>query len=161
MRLDQHTAEQIRAKIAHAEHRARHALLARAISRREFIQTAAGASLLGAAAWGSGLSWPRLASAAGPGIGDVLPIPGGALAFGGAFHVYGPPVADGVDSDPATVGNFGGAVGLTYVSGTVTETNRKTGAKRTLPFVDSDMRFMQGVYRGRDGHVRNGTFAFI
>ena len=162
MRIDHLTSEQIRAKLAHSvQHRARYTLLARAISRREFVQTAAGAAAVGAAAWGSGLPWPRLAGAARPGRGDVLPIPGGAAAFGGSFHVYGPPVADSADSDPSTVGNLDGAVGLAYISGMVTETNRKKGVERSLPFNDSDMRFMQGAYRGRDGHVREGTFAFI
>jgi len=30
-----------------------------------------------------------------------------------------------------------------------------------LPYIASDMRFMQGVYRGVDGKPRQGTFGFI
>src|SRR4029077_10735698 len=131
---------QVRAKLTRAaQHRIRHSLLERAVSRRELIQAATGASVGGAVAWGPGLSCPRFAWAAGPGIGDVLPIAGGAVAFGGGFHVYGPPSADGPDSDPSSIGNLDGTVGLTYVGGTVTEHNRKTGTERDLPFTDADM----------------------
>ncbi len=135
-----------------------------ALSRRRFLQGAVGLTAIGAAA-GAGLLRPRLALASGPGLGDVLPLSGGSAviegAFGKLFHVFGPPGADSPDSDPATVGNFSGQSGLAYINGMVTETSRKTGASRSLPFIDADMRFMQGVFRGRDGHVRDGTFAFI
>ena len=36
-----------------------------------------------------------------------------------------------------------------------------TGATRRLPFLNSDMRFMQGVYRDRKRRVRQGAFALI
>jgi len=39
--------------------------------------------------------------------------------------------------------------------------NKRTGEVRTLPYSFNDMRFMKGVFRGRDGHERNATFAFI
>jgi len=39
--------------------------------------------------------------------------------------------------------------------------NTKTGEVRRLPFVDSDMRFMQGLFRGTDGKVHQGTFGFV
>jgi hypothetical protein len=29
-----------------------------------------------------------------------------------------------------------------------------------LPYSFNDMRFMQGLFRGRDGHVREATFVF-
>src|SRR5439155_10721407 len=111
---------------------------ARGMSRRRFMQTAAGASAVGAAL-GTGIIAPRLVSAAGPGIGEALPIAGGSSAieagFGKLFHVYGPPGADSPDSDPSTVGNFNGDVGLAYINGMVTETNRRTGDSRELPFI--------------------------
>ncbi len=136
----------------------------RGLSRRDFPNKSAGIAAIGAGA-GAGLFRPVLTSAATPGIGDVLPIAGGSAGIAGLLgktvHVYGPPTFDSPDSDPSTVGNFRGHVGLAYINGTVTETNRKTGAVRELPFIDADMRFMQGQYRGRDGHVRDGTFAFI
>lgn len=151
---------QLQRSLAHHAHDHQHG-----ISRRRFVQTAAGLTALGVG-MGSRLAAPGGATAAAPGGGDVLPISGGSVAiqtaFGGKlFHVYGPPGADSPDSDPATVGNFSGAVGLAYISGRVTETNRRTGKTRDLPFNDADMRFMQGVFRARDGHVRQGTFAFI
>jgi hypothetical protein len=30
-----------------------------------------------------------------------------------------------------------------------------------LPFVDSDMRFMKGVFRGTDGRIHQGAFALV
>jgi len=138
-----------------ARHRAWHALM----SRRHFIQAAAGATAFGAAA-GSGLLRPQAVAEAGPGIGQVLPIPGLFELFGEDFHVQAPPFT-GPDTDPSTVYNFEGAAAIAFINGTVTRTNRKTGATETLPYTFNDMRFMQGVFRGRDGHVREGTFALI
>jgi hypothetical protein len=40
-------------------------------------------------------------------------------------------------------------------------TNRRTGETRELPFLNNDMRFMQGIYKGEDGKLRVGTFAFV
>ena len=94
-----------------------------------------------------------MALAADPGVGDIVPIPGGTIIPG--FHVNAPP------HDPSSVFNFQGNVGLAFINGQVTETNLKTGSTRILPFLDADMRFMQGKVQGRDGHVRDGTFAFI
>jgi len=51
-------------------------------------------------------------------------------------------------------------LGVAYLSGNVTRTNRRTGEVLVKPFVDADMRFMQGVYRGADGKPRQGTFGF-
>jgi hypothetical protein len=81
--------------------------------------------------------------------------------LGGAFHGFGPGLIDPVDAEPATITDFNGFVGLAYVSGTVTRTNTATGEERTLPFVNSDMRFMKGVFRGTDGRIHHGAFAFV
>jgi len=62
-----------------------------------------------------------------------------------------PAAFDPADAEPATITNLNAAVGLAYVSGMVTQTNIKTGEVARLPFVDSDMRFMQGVFRARTG----------
>jgi hypothetical protein len=130
-------------------------------SRREFVRSSGGAAAA-AAALGSGLLHPQLLSAAAP--DDPLPIPGGSPALGGGFHLYGP-TPDGsfdpIDAEPATVTNLDGVVGLAYVDGTVTRTRISTGERDELPFIASDMRFMQGVYRGVDGKPRQGTFGFI
>lgn len=129
-------------------------------SRRQFVRTAAGAAVIGAT-WGAGLWRPRTVMA----HNDHAPvhIPGGSPLLGGTFHVFGPgfPGFDPADAEPSTITDFNGFIGLAYISGTVTRTNTKTSEVRTLPFVDSDMRFMQGVFRGTDGQVHQGTFGFV
>ena len=129
------------------------------LSRRQFLHTAAGATVVGAAV-GAGILRPQPAQA-GPGIGEALPIPTTLEIFPSqAFHVQAPPFT-GADSDPSTLYNFTGAAGIALISGSVERTNRKTGEKRTLPYSFNDMRFMQGRFQARDGHVRDGTFVLI
>ena len=126
------------------------------VSRRQFARTAAGSAF--AAAVASRLWIPNRVEAASF---APVPIPGGTPALGGAYHVFGPAAFDPPDAEPATITNLNAAVGLAYVSGMVTQTNTKTGEVTRLPFVDSDMRFMQGVFRGTDGKVHQGAFAFV
>jgi hypothetical protein len=126
------------------------------VSRRQFARTAAGSAL--AAAVGSRFFNPNLVEAASF---APVPIPGGSPALGGAYHVFGPAAFDPIDAEPITITNLNAAVGLAYVSGMVTQTNTKTGEVLRLPFVNSDMRFMQGVFRGTDGKVHQGAFAFV
>ncbi len=127
-------------------------------SRRQFLRTATGAAALGAAA-GAGLLRPGAARAVG-GLGLAVPIPATLNFFGQDFHVQAPPLT-GPDSDPATVFNFEGASGIAFISGSCVRRDRKTGESLTLPYAFNDMRFMQGRFRGRDGHARDGTFALI
>jgi len=118
--------------------------------------TTAGASVLAA-----GLLRPRSAFA-GPGIGNVLPTPN-TLDLGGGvkIHVQVPPFT-GADSDLASIWNFQGNAAVALIDTTATQTDRKTGKVRTgLTSQGNHMAFMQGVYKGRDGHVRDGTFGFI
>jgi hypothetical protein len=130
-------------------------------SRRGFLQTAAGAAALGAAV-GAGLFRPGAAQADGPGIGLAEPIPTTVEIFPGAsFHIQAPPGLFGPDSDPSTVYNFEGPSAIAFISGMCERLNRKTGETRTLPFHMNDMRFMKGVFRGRDGHLRGATFALV
>ena len=126
------------------------------VSRRQFARTAAASAF--AAAVASRLWTPSLVEAASF---APVPIPGGSPALGGAYHVFGPAAFDPIDAEPITITNLNAAVGLAYVSGMVTQTNTKTGEVVRLPFVDSDMRFMQGVFRGTDGKVHQGAFAFV
>ncbi|MGB7465504.1 MAG: hypothetical protein WBW14_21600, partial [Candidatus Acidiferrum sp.] len=123
------------------------------VSRRQFARTVAGGAF--AAAVGSRLSLVEAASFA------PVPIPGGSPALGGAYHVFGPAAFDPIDAEPITITNLDAKVGLASVSGMVTQTNIKTGDVVRLPFVNSDMRFMQGVFRGTDGKVHQGAFAFV
>jgi hypothetical protein len=126
------------------------------VSRRQFARTAAGSAF--AAAVASRLWTPSLVEA---GSFAPVPIPGGTPALGGAYHVFGPAAFDPIDAEPVTITNLNAAVGLAYVSGMVTQTNTKTGEVTRLPFANSDMRFMQGVFRGTDGKVHPGAFAFV
>jgi hypothetical protein len=84
---------------------------------------------------------------------------------GQLFHVFGPAPAeadlDPLDAEPATITDFSGDVGLAYLDGIVARTNTATGETRNLPFVNSDMRFMKGFFRGTDGQVHEGAFAFV
>jgi hypothetical protein len=130
----------------------------RAWSRRQFVRTTAGAAILGAT-WGAGLWRPQPAIAHN--AHEPVHIPGGTPVLGGAFHVFGPGTIDPPDAEPSTITDFNGFIGLAFISGTVTRTNTKTGEVRTLPFVDSDMRFMQGTFRGTDGQVHQGAFGFV
>ena len=160
MRVDRIASGELRrvradgASPCHAGHRH----VASLLSRRRFLQAAAGATAFGAVGGSALLS--GAAQASGPGIGLALPIPATLDLLGADFHVQAPPLT-GVDTDPATVNNFQGAAGIAFISGTVERTDRRTGETRVLPYLFNDMRFMQGVFRGRDGHERNATFAFI
>ena len=127
------------------------------VSRRQFLYAAAGASAC-AATLGAPVSRAEAAASA-PGIGLVTPIPTTIPVFGVEIHVQAPPFT-GADTDPSSVYNFEGTTGIAFISGTVERTDRKTGESRILPYAFNDMRFMQGRFMGRDGHVRNATFAF-
>jgi hypothetical protein len=133
------------------------------MSRRRFTRQAGGTAAAVAAF--SGLWGPAAAAEdeedrrAKP-----VPIPGRSPALGGQFHVFGPTPdgsLDPIDAEPSTITNLNGFVGLSYTSGTVRQTNTATGEVLKLPFVDSDMRFMKGVFRGTDGKMHRGAFAFI
>jgi len=69
--------------------------------------------------------------------------------------VFGPP------QDIATITDFNGGVGIAILNGTVTKITMTTGEIRTLPFLQADMRFMQGFFRDTAGQVVRGAFAFI
>jgi hypothetical protein len=125
------------------------------VSRRRFVQTTAGALAAGAV-FGRQLLRPVVAHAAGS---DPLPVTGSPNLA--PFRVWAPIVVDSIDAEPSTITNFNGVVGITYVSGTVRRTNLLTGHVDVLPFMDADMRFMQGVYRGADGRPTQGTFGFV
>jgi hypothetical protein len=131
------------------------------VSRRNFVRTVAGTAALGTTL-GSGPQIPERARSRWSFA--PVPIPGGTPTLGGFYHLFGPsPAAGGdpIDAEPATITNFDGFVGLAYISGNVTRTNTETGEQELLPFVDADMRFMQGLFRGTDGLIHKGAFAFV
>lgn len=137
----------------------------RAMSRRQFARTAS--AVVVGAALGAGLWRPGLAEAKkGPREShEPIPIPGGTPVLGGSFHVFAPGPAgiglDPIDAEPATITDFNGFLGLAYISGQVTQTNTATGEALTLPFVNSDMRFMKGIFRGTDDRTHQGAFALV
>jgi hypothetical protein len=138
---------------------ARHLAWHAAISRRKFLEGAVRASVLGGAL-GSGLLRPLSAFAA-PGIGNVLPAPSTLNFFGEEYHVQAPPFT-GPDSDPATVNNFQGFSGIAFIDTTARRTHRRTGVvQEDLDSHMNHMTFLKGVYRGQDGHVRDGTFSLV
>jgi len=132
------------------------------MTRRQFARAATGTALLGGAL-SSGLLRPALADTRAS--FTPVPIPGGTPRANGAFHVFAPAPPqdslDPIDAEPATITNLDGFVGLSYTSGMVTQTNTHTGETLRLPFIDSDMRFMQGEFRGADGRIHHGTFALV
>jgi hypothetical protein len=132
------------------------------ITRRQLMRTAAGMAALGGTL-GTGLFKPALADTRGSFA--PVPVPGGTPLLGGSFHAFapGPPQLniDPVDAEPITITNFNGFVGLSYTDGMATRTNTQTGETLRLPFLSSDMRFMQGEFRGADGRLHHGTFALV
>ena len=125
------------------------------ISRRQFARNAAGTAVVGATL---GSLWrPAEAKTSFA----PVPIPGGSPFLGGSYHVFGPAAFDPIDAEPSSITNLNGFAGLAYISGMVTQTNIQTGEKVRYPFLDSDMRFMKGEFRGTDGRMHHGTFAFI
>jgi len=96
--------------------------------------------------------------------GTPIPIPGAIPSFhrdgGPDIHFQLPGPGDNtttgrVGGEPSTITDFNGFVGVAHVEGTGTD---NTG--HTL-FWNTDLRFMDGVFRGTDGKIHQGTFAFV
>lgn len=121
------------------------------LSRRRLLQ--AGVATTAMLAASSAVSPFRAAAASGTGDGTPVPVPANP-GFGG-LHIY--EVALG--SEPSSVGDFDGLVGAAIVDGTGIG-RTANGAVEKLLF-DTDMRFMQGAFRGTDGLAHEGTFAFV
>lgn len=128
-----------------------------ALSRRQFL----GAAAATAGALATGLRIPNvLADTDELATVFPLPIPG---TFNVVFpditvpiHHFPPVVAnDGLPIDePSEITDFNGLVGTTRVTGF------GVGNGRTLSY-QVDNGFMSGLYRGEDGRMHHGTFAFI
>jgi hypothetical protein len=127
-----------------------------AISRRAFIGKTAGVA---GAALGASLLNPATAfahkqrNAAPRPTANTTTIPPPAPPI--AFHFTG----FGAGTDPSSITDFKGVVGVADVQGNGTGTN-PDGSTETLLF-DTDMRFMSGVYVGVDGEVHKGAFVFV
>ena len=131
----------------------------RELSRRNFIASAAGAAGLVIA---PSLSFPTMAEAEGTSPGlfcspSPTPITGGTELLGMGtelFHVFLP----GPGTEPSTIGNFKGCIGVAagHGTGTITDDNGES----SVTFA-TDMRFMTGTYVGQDGKQRKGSFALV
>ena len=55
----------------------------------------------------------------------------------------------------ATITDFTGVVATTEVQGTA------RGSDGSTYTFDADMRFMEGLYVGNDGRLRQGSFGFV
>ena len=135
-----------------------HTHVSMALSRRQFLGTVAGAA-------GLLLSWSLLSPARAAACADPSPIPGGFPALGHFYHILAPghPVFGtlGPDKeDPSTITDFNGHIGLAYVVGMGTHTDKVTGDVSDLPY-EVDLRFMKGEYVGKDGKQHHGAFALI
>ena len=113
------------------------------MSRRHFLGTAAGAAGL---LLGSSLLSPARAAV----CADPRHIPGGFADFGHFYHQRYPNQVAADTEDPSTITDFNGHIGLAYVQGMGTHTDKMTGIVSHLPY-RVDLRFMKGVYVGKDG----------
>lgn len=135
-----------------------HAHAWRAVSRRQFLGATAGAAgvLLGA-----GFFSPVQAADAA----DPRPIPGGFPFLDHFYHLltpehpmFGTGTAD--TEDPSSITDFNGHIGLAYVTGMGTHTDKTTGDVNEFPF-EVDLRFMKGTYVGANGRRHHATFALV
>jgi hypothetical protein len=133
----------------------------RALSRRDFVRTAAGASALAVAA---SMAWPAAAFAESESESESghnaspRPIPGGTdlegllgLPPGPLYHFFFPKFGE----EASTVTDFNGSMAAAEIQGSGLDN------KGTVLTYDADMRFMTGEYIAVDGRRRKGTFAFV
>ena len=152
-RLEEHSIEALRAGVEPPRH-------ARVVGHSHFWERAMSRDVLlkriasvGGAAATSALWMPALARAGG-GTTTAAPVPVPANPAAGGLHIYPPRE----NSEPSTITNLNGFVGIGEVTGAGTAT-LATGATQRL-FFDVDNRFMTGEYVGADGKLHHGTFAF-
>ena len=112
--------------------------------------------MAGGAALGTGLLLPGQVFAGPPPTGGPNPTPHFRTVGGLNFHTGGP-FGPGIDASSIT--DFNGFLGVSDVRGTGLATN-PDGSTETLLY-DTDMRFMDGVYRDTNGNVQQGTFGFV
>ncbi len=124
----------------------------RALSRRQFMGAAAGASGL---ALTSPLWMPTLVAAGLRGA-EPNPIPGGTETPFGFLHFFFP----GHNNEPSTITDFAGAIGLADLEGTGVGFDAGSGDATELVW-GADLRFMRGKFIGMDGQLHRGAFGFI
>lgn len=89
---------------------------------------------------------------------DPKPIPGG-FALPDFHEVPSDPfihvLAPEIGHEMSTITDFNGVVAASHVQG------QARGSDGSTYSFDTDMRFMQGLYVGTDGRLRQGSFGFI
>jgi hypothetical protein len=127
----------------------------RAMSRRQFIGTAATAS---GAALTASMWMPALVEAAGDArprpIPEFLTLPDGTVLK--PFHVQ---LAGFPGMEPSAITDFKGVVGAALINGKGRRTD-EDGEDSPLGF-DTDLRIMQGEYISLSGQHRTGTFSLV
>jgi hypothetical protein len=136
-----------------AERRGHDHFWERAVSRRQLLGAAAGATVVAAA----GL--PMSAAARGR-VRSATPRPIPFDLFGGQG-----PVVVHVDlpyfgNELTTITDFKGFVAAGEVQGVGTGTDTSTGTTTRYTY-DADMRIMDGTYIAEDGRRHNGLFGFV
>lgn len=93
---------------------------------------------------------------------DPEPIPELLFLGGGlpGIHLQLPGVLTAPDTDPSTITDFNGHVGLAIVDGTGVRTDLTTGEQVTMPY-EVDLRFMKGEFVTAEGQHCHGAFALI
>jgi hypothetical protein len=129
------------------------------LSRRQFL----GAAAATAGALATGLRIPPVL-ADNDKLATVfpLPIPGGTqITFPDKFSTlvhHFPSTANNPSapiSEPSEITDFNGVVGLDQTVGTGVDNSGNTLSYKV------DNGFMSGLYRGEDGRMHHGTFAFL
>jgi len=123
------------------------------LTRRAFLGSAAGTT---GAILGAGLLDPAAALAGNPHTDDSPKPTTTTNTLNGvtfALTFFGPGL------DPSSITDFNGFVGVADVQGTGTATYADNSTETLL--YDTDMRFMTGTNRGKDGQVYKGTFGFV
>jgi hypothetical protein len=123
------------------------------LSRRKLGFGALGATLIGTGA--AAQDTPRERRRQLP--WTFAPVP---VVTSAPYHVFLPTAAT-PDLEPCSISNFKGFSGIAIVDGNVTRTNVKSGEQQLFPFLDTDMRFMTGMFVGTDGQEHPGTFALL
>ena len=123
------------------------------LPRRKLGFGALGATLLGSAAAAQDDDNPRERKRQL--LWTFAPVPVTA-APGNFLHVFGGP-----GEDNSTISNFKVSIGSALLNGNVTRTKTKTGQQDYFPFINANMRFMTGMFKGTDGQEHPGTFAFV
>ena len=133
---------------------ARSRLIEKGFSRRRFLRAASGVSGLLLVA---GKSLPVSAATCDPAAIPETLVLGGGLPD---IHVQLPGVLTAADTDPSTIWNFNGHVGLAVVDGVGVRTDLRTGMRTRMPY-EVDLRFMQGEFVSARRRHCHGTFALI